>query len=254
MVILFIVACLVVAFLIFLMFLILRKTVRIVNEQTKSYFVNKLQGYDDLIAERENKLNEIDELIKNREIGKENNRRALSKGGYAFDTDVIDLFTSTGYQDKNIFALNKKIDETFVVNYEELVRDFLAFCDDSKDYDFCIKLRNKFDSEKIYSLKSMINQDMEDELKTYLTEKEYKIYEAFKLIISDHSIENFVIYLDQLVDLNSPKIVILVGSKHENYDHLSEYIETKYNDKIYRGLKIVYKNKVYDFSLSERNI
>lgn len=254
MVVLFIVACLVVAFLIFLMYLILRKTVRIVNEQTKSYFVNKLQGYDDLITERENKLNEIDELIKNREIGKENNKRELSKGGYAFDTNVIDLFNSTEYQDKNIFELNKKIDETFVVNYEELVRDFLAFCDDSKDYDFCLKLRSKFDSETIYNLKSMMNQDMEDELKRFLNEKEYKIYEAFKLIISEHSIENFVIYLDQLVDLNSPKVVILVGSKHENYDHLSEYIETKYNDKIYRGLKIVYKNRVYDFSLSERNI
>ena len=106
MVILFVVACLIVAFLIFLMFIILKKTVGIVNEQTKSYFVNKLQGYDDLITEKENKLNEIDELIKSREIGKENNKKELSKGGYAFDTNVIDLFNSTQYQDKNIFELN----------------------------------------------------------------------------------------------------------------------------------------------------
>ena len=252
MVVLFIVASLVVAFLIFLMYIILKRTVRIVNEQTKSYFVNKLQGYDDLIADRENKLNEIDELIKSREIGKEGNKKELSKGGYAFDTNVIDLFNSTQYQDKNIFELNKKIDETFVVNYEELVKDFLSFCDDSKDYDFCVNLRNKFDSEQIYNLKSTMN--IEEELKNILTEKEYKIYDAFKLIINDKIIENFVIYLDQLVDLNSPKVIILVGSKHENYDHLSDYIETKYNDRIYRGIKIVYKNRVYDFSLSERNI
>ena len=253
MVVLFVVASLIVAILIFLMFIILRKTVRIVNEQTKSYFVNKLQGYDDLIAERETKLSEIDELIKNREIGKENNRGNL-KGGYAFDTDMIDLFNSTEYQDKNIFALNRKIDETFVVNYEDLVKDFLAFCDDSNDYEFCLNLRNKFNSEKIYNLKSMLEADMEKELEEYLTAKEYKIYEAFKVIINEHTIENFVVYLDQLVDLNSPKIVILVGNKHENYDHLSQFIETKYNYKIYRGIKIIYRNKVYDFSLSERNI
>ena len=251
---LFAFVCFIVAFLIFLMYLVLKKTVRIVNEQTKSYFVNKLQGYDDLIAERENKLNEIDELIKNREIGKEDNKKELSKGGYAFDTNVIDLFNSTEYQDNNIFELNKRIDENFVVNYEELVRDFLTLCDDSKDYDFCLNLRNKFDSEQIYNFKSMVKEDFESKLKGFLTNKEYKVYDAFKLIISEHTIENFMIYLDQLVDLNSPKIVILVGSKNENYDHLSEYIETKYNDKIYRGLKIIYKNKVYDFSLSERNI
>ena len=131
MIILFIIVSLIVAFLIFLMFLILKRTVRIVNEQTKSYFVNKLQGYDDLIADRENKLNEIDELIKNREIGKEGNKKELTKRGYAFDTSVIDLFNATQYQDKNIFELNRKIDENFVVNYEELVKDFLTFCDDS---------------------------------------------------------------------------------------------------------------------------
>lgn len=254
MILLFVIVCLIVAFLIFIMYSILKKTVRIVNEQTKSYFVNKLQGYDDLITERENKLSEIDELIKNREIGNRDNKKELQKKGYAFDTNVIDLFNSAKYQDKNIFELNRKIDEKFVVNYEELVKDFLTFCDDSEDYQFCLDLRHKFDSNKIYELKSMIKDDYEKEMKRFLTNKEYKIYEAFKLIIEDHSIENFVIYLDQLVDLNSPKITILVGSKNENYDHLSDYIETKYSDKIYRGLKIIYKNKVYDFSLSERNI
>ena len=71
---LFIVVSLIIAFLVFLMFMILKKTVRIVNSQTKSYFVNKLQGYDEIIAEKENKLQEIDELIKYRENGiKEDN-------------------------------------------------------------------------------------------------------------------------------------------------------------------------------------
>ena len=67
MLIIFIFVSLVVAILVFLMFLILKKTVRIVNEQTKSYFVNKLQGYDDIIREKENKLQEIEDLIKDKE-------------------------------------------------------------------------------------------------------------------------------------------------------------------------------------------
>ena len=70
----------------------------------------------------------------------------------------------------------------------------------------------------------------------------------------ENTIENFIDYLDQLVDLNNPEITILVGSKSENYDHLSENIKTVFNDKIYRGIKIIYRNKVYDFSLSERNV
>lgn len=255
MAILFIVVGLVIAFLVFLMFMILKKTVGIVNSQTKSYFVNKLQGYDDLITEKENKLNKIDELIKDREKGiKENNNKENLSTGYAFDTNVIDLLNATQYQDKNIMLLNKRIDENFVVNYEELVKDFLALCDDRKDYDFCLNLRGKFSSDVIYKLKSMMPLEREEELKKLLDSKEYKVYEAFKLIVSEHSIENFIDYLDQLVDLNNPKVTILTGGKSENYDHLSTNIETVFNDKIYRGIKIIYRNKVYDFSLSERNV
>ena len=237
------------------MFLVLRKTVRIVNDQTKSYFVNKLQGYDDLIQDKENRLEEIDKLIKDKEKGiKEETGKPNNNLGYAFDTDVIDLLNSTKYQDKNVLELNRKIDENFVVNYEELVKDFLTLCRDSKDYDFCANLRGKFNSDTIYYLKSLVPSEQEIEYKKLLDNKEYKVYEAFKLMTSDATVDNFVDYLDQLVDLNNPKVRILVGNRGENYNHLSERIETIYNDKIYRGIKIIYRNKVYDFSLSERNV
>ena len=255
MAILFLIVGLIIAFLVFLMFMILKKTVKIVNSQTKSYFVNKLQGYDDLITDKENKLQEIDELIKNKEKGiKEEDNKNRENVGYAFDTNVINLFNATQYQDKNIYQINKKIDENFVVNYEELVKDFLALCDDSKDYDFCLNLRGKFSSDVIYTLKSKPFGEYEEELKKMLDRKEYKVYETFKLIVNEPNIENFIDYLDQLVNLNNPYIKILTGNKNENYDHLSKYIETVFSDRIYRGIKIIYRNKVYDFSLSERNV
>ena len=236
------------------MFLILKKTVGIVNSQTKSYFVNKLQGYDDLIQDKENRLDEIDKLIKDKEKGIKEEETFNKSNSYAFDKNIIDIFNNTKYQDQNIFELNKRIDENFVVNYEELIKDFLSLCDDKSDYDFCVKLRGKFDSDTIYKLKSTLPSDLEDELKQILDNKEYKVYETFKLVTVDKSIDSFISYLDQLVDLNSPRIKILVGNKSENYDHLSEYIDTIYSEKIYRGIKIIYKSKVYDFSLSERNV
>ena len=70
----------------------------------------------------------------------------------------------------------------------------------------------------------------------------------------DTSIDNFMNYLEELIDLNNPTILVYVGNKEENYDHLSKYIKTKYTKDIYRGIRIIYKNKMYDFSLSERNV
>ena len=112
MIIVFIVVCLIIAFLVFLMFLILKKTVSIVNDQTKSYFVNKLQGYDDLIQGKEAKLQEIDDLIKDREKGiNKEEIQGNNNTNYAFDTNILNIMNSTKYQDQNIFELNKKIDE-----------------------------------------------------------------------------------------------------------------------------------------------
>ena len=236
------------------MFMVLKKTVGIVNSQTKSYFVNKLQGYDDLIEAKENKLELLDEEIKNKEKGIKEEKQEDTRKVYAFDTNVIDILNDAKYQNENIFELNKKIDENFVVNYEELIKDFLSLCDDSKDYDFCLSLRKKFDSDTIYNLKAMLPDEYDQSMKNILTNKEYKVYVAFKVMNVENNIDNFIDYLDQLVDLNNPKIKILVGNKNENYDYLDENIETIVSDKIYRGIKIIYRAKVYDFSLSERNI
>ena len=62
MVIVFIISCVVISLLVLFMFLIFKKTVAIVNDQTKSYFVNKLQGYDDLINEKEINLMKLTNL------------------------------------------------------------------------------------------------------------------------------------------------------------------------------------------------
>ena len=255
MIIVFIIVVLIIALLLFLMFIILRRTVRIVNDQTKSYFVNKLQGYDDLIQDKENKLQKIDDLIKDREkrINEEENV-SINGNSYAFDTNVIDLMNETDYQEMNVLQLNKKIDENFVVNYEELVKDFLSLCKDSNDYEFSVNLKKKFNSDVIYELKTLLLDDREKMIKELLDQKEYKVYDTYKLLSPVDDIDNFIDYLDQLVDLNNPKVLIMVGNKSENYDHLSKYIETVYNNKIYRGIKIIYRGKIYDFSLSERNV
>ena len=39
-----------------------------------------------------------------------------------------------------------------------------------------------------------------------------------------------------------------------NFNYIDNKIKTKVSDSIYRGIKILYRNKVYDFSLSERNV
>lgn len=253
MVYLFIIICVIIAFLIAIMFLILKNTVKKINSQTKTYFVDKLQEYDYLINEKEAKLKEINEQIKNKKFD-ESTITKDKTGNYEFDSNIIDLFNSTKYQDKAVFELSKKINENFIIDYESLVRDFLEQIKGDNKYDFCLNLRNKFNPRVIYEAKTKTSDELDTYLKSFLTGEEYKIYDIYKIVMNKKSINGFINYLDELIDLNNPNIKIYVSNEKENYDHLSNYIKTIVSNDIYKGIRIVYKNKIYDFSLSERNV
>lgn len=254
MAILFIIACVVIALLVFIMFIILKRTVSAINSQTKTYFVDKLQAYDSLIDEKEQRLNEIDELLKNKELGLINEETTLKKDGYDFDYNIIELFNSTEYQNKELLRITKLIGEKFEFNHEKLIKQFLTCINNVDKYEFCLNLKNKFTSEIVYNIKTLLDNELDSFMRDFLTDKEYDIYILFRDLNGNFLIEDFVDYLDRLVDLNDPTVTIYVSNKRENYDYLSKHIKTVVADDIYSGIRIVYKDKIYDFSLSERNV
>ena len=247
-------AILLICLLVVLMFFILKSTVKKINSQTKLYFVDKLQEYDYMIDKKEAKLNEINKEIEKKEIKGEQSDTSINRKNYEFDYQIIDLLNKTKYQDKNIFELNKMIDEKFNINYVELIKQFLSQTEDENAYQFCLALKNKFTSEEIYRLKIMEPSELSNYMKTFLNNKEYLLYETYLKINKKGSIDGFIDYLTELTDLNNPLILIYVGDKSTNYDYLGKNIKTIYSKDIYKGIKIIYKNHIYDYSLNERNV
>lgn len=236
------------------MFVVLKGTVKKINSQTKLYFVDKAQEYDYMINEKIDKLNKINQELKEKEIIEEENSDSINQNNYEFDYKIIDLLNKTKYQDKNIFEINKMIDEKFDIDYIGLLKEFLNNIHDDGTYKFVTNLRNKFDSKIIYDLKILSDEEQIEFLNNNLNEKEQEIYKAYITINKKHNLDSFIDYLNELVDLNNPNITVYVGNKNENYDHLSEHIKTIYSKDIYKGIKIIYRNKIYDYSLNERNV
>jgi len=248
------IAVIVIVVLVIFMFFILKGTVRKINSQTKLYFVDKLQEYDYLIDQKLEKLNEINQEIKEKELKKEEESDSLVGKSYEFDYNIIDLLNKTQYQDKNIFEINKKIDEKFHIDYVALLNHFLMQVSDDRIYQFCKGLLDKFTSDVIYDLKVISREEQEIYLEKFLSNQEYQIYQLYCKLNSFFEIDGFLDYIHELIDLNNPNIIVYVGRKEENYDYLSKYIKTVYSKEIYKGIKIIYRNKIYDYSLNERNV
>ena len=136
-----------------------------------------------------------------------------------------------------------------------MIKRFLDNIKDDGTYSFCTSLRDKLTSSVVFDLK-ILEYDMQEEyLKKILNETEFLIYRMYVVIsYDDYSVDGFLGYLNELVDLNSPNIMVYVGSKYENYDYLSKYIKTIYSKDIYKGIRIIYKKRIYDYSLNERNV
>ncbi len=251
---LFLSACLVICLLVFFMFLILKRTVKRINKQTKLYFVDKSQEYDYLINEKVEKLKNLDEELKEKERKNKDKSSRENNNNYEFDFNIIDLFSNTEYQNNSVFELSKKIDEKFNIDVDMLIRKFLSFSSDDSKYMFCVNLRNKFNSEIIYSLKMLSKEDMNKEMKKILDDKEYKLFELYKEVFDKPSIDGFVDYINELVDLNNPEVIVYVGDKTKNYDNLGNNVKTVYSKDIYKGIKIKFHNTIYDYSLNEGNV
>lgn len=98
----------------------------------------------------------------------------------------------------------------------------------------------------------MLPDEREEYLNKLLTKEEHKVYEIF-LSSNNFNMEDFIDYLNRLIELNDPTITVLVPNKNINYDYIDKRIKTKVSDSIYKGIKILYRNKIYDFSLNEGN-
>lgn len=249
----FIISFVVIILLVVAMSLVLKNAVKTIDNKSKSYFVDKLKEYDYLIDEKEKRLSQLESELEKRKNGLKDNKESASRTSYDFDSSIIDLLTETSYLDKNIFEINKKIEEKFIINYEDLIKDFLSNIKDDNKYDFCKNLRNKFNPEVIYKIEIMLDEEREEYLKQFLSREEYKVYEIF-ISSNKFNMEDYIDYLNRLIELNDPTVTILVPSKNINFDHIDNKIKTKVSDNIYRGIKILYRNKVYDFSLNEGNV
>lgn len=251
---LFFIALLIICILVLFMFFILKGTVKKINSQTKLYFVDKLQEYDYLINQKEERLNQINQEIKEKELKREDRDTSTGQKSYEFDYQIIDLLNKTQYQNKNVFEISKKIDEKFNIDYVALLTQFLTCVVDDGTYQFCVNLRNKFTSDEIYQLKVMDVSERNSYMKKFLSEQEYQIYQLYLKLNEKADVDEFIDYLNELIDLNNPNVLVYVGSKNENYDYLSKYITTIYSKDIYKGIKIIYRKKIYDYSLNERNV
>lgn len=240
------VALFVLFLLVVITFFLLKRIVNKVNEQSKLYFTLKLQEYDELVAEREKRLEEI----KREEIKPEDKKEEREKS-----TPPIVVYKKENpeYQMEDLLKTVKKVEDRFQLDIEGILKKFLEQVPTEEElerYRRLEKMKQFILERGVYNIITTEEEDTMDQIFRELRMIDVDIVDAFVLNNSDVTIEEFLNYIENEQYKCDPYIYVEVGDKKLNFDYLSERIKTQYNEKIYRGIMIVYRNKMYDYSLN----
>lgn len=238
------VVLLILGILTFIMFLFLSKMIKNLGKQSKEFFVLKLQDYDDLVLEKEKKLKEMEEEEK------EDTDKDLPEPMPVQEIgNVVVNEKERTYQIEDLLSKVKNIDETFKVDERKIILEFLetkVSKNHQKVYEELVKIKKEILKKDPYQIMSN-SQDYFKNILENASEEVRKILSKYGK--KNISLNKLLGYLDLEISKNNPYIYIYVGDKYANYDNYSSYIKTRYSPKIYKGIKIVYQNRLYDYSI-----
>lgn len=220
-----------------IVFLIVKKTIENVNNQGKVYFTLRIQDYE-LNKEKLEKEKE-EEKVKKEEI-EENNIK---------NNNIIYVEKMNNYEIDNIFKLTKMVDEKFSINCRKILLDFIDKNVDNNGNDRYLNLKRIKDELAKRNVYKIITSNEMDVEKT-INDIDKNILNEYLVYNDKFNFEEFVNYIDAEISKVDPTIYVYVGDKNLNFDSIDKRIKVIYNKNIYKGMQIIYHNKVYDYSLS----
>ena len=161
------------------------------------------------------------------------------------------LSEQSNYEVDDIFKINKMIDEKFSLDYCDVIKKFIKneTIDDGLDrYKKLVYIRNFIDKNDLYNIMISGNNKIENIIHK-LQNIDKEIYDEYSLYNNSFDLLDFINYVDIEISKVDPTIYVFVGQRNVDYHYLDDRIKTIYDEKIYKGIKIIYHNKVYDYSL-----
>ena len=232
-----------------LLFLLLKKEIGDINKKSRLYFNRKIQEYTDEVLNKDSESN-ISDNVTVEEKGIEDKKEDLPK------ETIVYVEKKANYEISDLLKMMKQVDSNFNLNNEKVINRFIGdYVNDDTDISYRYKslceMKKYIDDIGIYNIITTFDDDLSDKIINNLKLINEDIFVEYYSVKNIFDIEDFCNFLDYEMGKCDPTIYVYVGNNHYNYDYINKRIKTLYSDEIYKGIKIIYLNKLYDYSLSE---
>jgi len=246
-----IVIIVILALLLILCFL-LAYIVKRINLLSKNIFFDKMEQFDFLIGDKEEKVDELNNAISKKENDILNLEQKISEyeslSNIKKNDNEVVLPIYVDFED-DVITNYKAIKEKFNFDTKDIIEKFLKEkVSDNINYNVYVKVRSYFTYDVLYRLYTYQKNEQLLIINDLLNQSEKELLNEY-LDKNNFNIKNFISSLDELIIKTSPEIKIFVGSENENYNFMDSHINTIYDANIIEGFKIFYKGIVYDYSI-----
>lgn len=231
-----------------IMFFSLKKLIESLNKDSQKYYFKTMQALDKKIEEKNKETNE--EKINN-ECYEEDKKKVEVKEG--IDKSLLDIYNNADYENGNALKIANKVDAIFKIDEDKIISDFVKNNTVDENYKYYQSIYDRFSPNLIYKLK-MLNKDNQiNEISKMLNEDEYKVFYDY---LKHHKFKlyRFLLDFELNIEKTNPVIEVITGDKNKNYNHINPYVKTSYSDDIYKGIIIKYQDRIYDYSINERDV
>lgn len=219
-----------------MIFAIIRLTKR-TNDNMRKFFLEKSSEIFPMLEQQ--KINDTETKIE-----------IVEKKTSEYLVNEVDM---TNYKSNTFKDEYKNLKEEMNFNKENVILDVIQSEDDDEEKfsDAIKKINDDFDFDTIYELSTIsVNKQLEV-LNEVFNAKQKKFLENYlnKYSDRDFNVTDFFNYVKEQAKLIDENFYIKTGYHEDNFNELGENVVTVHDDEITEGIKVVHKNKMYDYSI-----
>lgn len=257
----FVAVVIVLLVLIYFMVVVLRSVVSEVNQKVNEYFLKNLEEYDEQFADRLARLKEMND----KEEKMSRTLRGLEKEMESYRVSPFyvprpvprDIYIPTARYIDNDFFVEYKVakDKLMSIDKQQVIYNVIErvpYTGDITRYNLACDIINDLNFEVLYNLCSVSSKEQIEVLREVLTEEKGKILEQY--IETTEAQEQFdsIKFIDFVKNIRlaeDPHVYVSVGENEQDYSEEEKNIICDIDSNICEGLKIVFQNKIYDYSI-----
>jgi uncharacterized protein YoxC len=269
----FIVAVIVLAVLMLFMILAIRMLAGQAKDQLNRYFLKNLETYDKLA---ENKSREIDELqgtladLTERVEAKEQRLKQMAESAQSVSRSVSGSIASSSeytaniasaeyagsmsgaaYRDPDFLEDYAYVRQQMKLDYRSIARKLIATFDytESREARLCRSMLEKLPAEHLYDIVTMRDDDQIEYLSGLFNEEEEEYLGEYTKETGQFDLLAFHNYITNYVKDHESKVYLRTGNPEEFMDFENERVSVVRDMGIHEGIRVSYKDTVYDYSL-----